>query len=147
MLRWELPQYYESVSVTDVCDMLGHSYTGEYFQNIPKHLTTLLCKYNDNYIPTSYERSFTQDEVCVIINNEDPAYMSSYAQNGTGRHGTALCGYLIFPNGAFAIRIMNPGTGEFQLSDYGYSSTDFRYTYNGTYFIWDDSVRLLYQHG
>ena len=71
--------------------------------------------------------------------------MSSYGATG-GRHGTALCGYLKYSDDTFAIRIMNPGTGAFQLSDRAYSSTTFRYAYNGTYFTWDNSVRFYYNH-
>lgn len=145
MLRWELPSVYGSYSATDVCDALGHTYTGASVSLIDDYLTTLLTPYNNNYIPTYQSYAYQESTIRTIINNEDPAYMSSYGATG-GRHGTALCGYLKYSDDTFAIRIMNPGTGAFQLSDRAYSSTTFRYAYNGTYFTWDNSVRFYYNH-
>lgn len=147
MLRWEMPNVYSGYSAINVCDALNHSYDGEYIGNVSEYLSKFLNPYNDNYIPTFENKAYGQSDIKTIINNEDPAYMSSYANDGSGRHATALCGYLFFNDGTFAIRLMNPGMGVFQLSDRQYSSDTFRYPYNNTYFTWDKSIRFYYHHG
>ena len=151
MLRWELPSVYGGYTATDVCDALNHSYTAEYDNIVAGYLTSFLTAYNSNYWPRYEENTYSQSGICTIINNEDPAYMSAAgASSGSGRHATALCGYLFFSDDTFAIRIMNPGynggVGTFQLSDRAYSSTTFRYAYNSTYYTWDRSIRIYYHH-
>lgn len=145
MLRWELPSVYSGYTGIDVCDDLGHSYTGAYDDDVDDYLTSFLTPYNNNYIPTYENTVYSQYDIGIIINNEDPVYMGCLAPSGS-RHATALCGFLIYSDDTFAIRLMNPGTGSFQLSDREYSSTTFRYAYNGTYFTWVRSVRFYYQH-
>ncbi|MDE6035478.1 MAG: hypothetical protein K2G36_06170 [Ruminococcus sp.] len=145
ILRWEMPDIYAGYTGTDVCDYLGHSYTGAFDKDVDKYLKTFLTPYNDNYIPTYTSNAYQETEIRQIINNEDAAYMSAKGATG-GRHATALCGYLKFSDNTFAVRLMNPGNGTFQLSDRSYSSTTFRYAYNGTYFTWDRSVRFYYRH-
>lgn len=146
MLRWELPSVYSGYTGTDVCDDLGHSYTGAYDSDVDEYLTTFLIPYNNNYIPTYQSYAYQESVIRTIINNEDPAYMSASKPGGGSRHATALCGYLKYSDDTFAVRVMNPGTGTFQLSDRSYSSTTFRYAYNGTYYTWDRSVRFYYHH-
>lgn len=151
MLRWEMPSIYSGYTAINVCDALNHSYDATPASNVDDYLTYFLTTYNDNYWPIYEENAYSQSSICTIINNEDPAYMSSAgASSSSGRHATALCGYLFFSDDTFAIRVMNPGynsgAGTFQLSDRAYSSTTFRYPYNSTYYTWDRSVRLYYHH-
>lgn len=149
MLRWELPNVYSLYNAYTVCIALGHSLSAADDSDIAGYLSAFLTPYNSSYYPLYEYNAYSQNDICYIIYNEDPAFMSSASPYiYSKRHGTALCGYLFYSDGTFAIRIMNPGynsgAGTFQLSDRAYSSTTFRYPYLGTYYIWDRSVRLYY---
>ena len=134
IVRYE--QSSSTPSMADVQSYAGLSYGATLTQakNILSHYLT------SPYIPTKYGRAMIQNEIKTIIGNNDPALMDAHS-SGSG-HMTALNGYMTIDD-TMAIRMMNPGTGQFEWT--GYTFYAFTFSYNGKTWYWDGTVRLLYE--
>lgn len=128
-----------SLTATQVCNAIGHSYTGGDQNDVINALRHYLSSV---YVPTYYSRAMTKSEIKTIVNNNDPAYMSSHDLNSSSRHATALCGYS--ENGStFQIKLMDPAYACFKYSTYSLLH-GFRFDFGSTQYKWDNTVRLLY---
>lgn len=138
IIMFEKPSVGELYATT-VCNKIGHSYTKGTHEDVIKALKAYLPSI---YVPTSYNRPMNVSEVQVIINNIDPAYMSSKDVNNSKiGHATSLCGYAWYGN-TFQIRLMDSAYECFKFSTY--SGNVFRFAFGNTQFEWKRTVRLLY---
>lgn len=128
-----------NLTATQVCNAINHSYTGGTKTDVINALNHYLPSI---YVPTEYSRAMTKSEIQTIINNNDPAYMSSHDVNSTSRHATSLCGYRI-SGSTFQIRLMDSAYECFKFSTYS-SKNGFRFSFGNTQYEWDSTVRLLY---
>lgn len=140
MVMYEMPTQYPELYATQVCNKIGHSYTGG--SPSVDVVNALNAYLPDIYVPTYFSYAMSTSAVKTIIDNNDPAYMSSYRiDNSSSRHGTALCGYSV--NGStFQIRLMDPAYECFKFSTY--TNSVFRYAFGSYTFQWSATVRLLY---
>lgn len=138
IIMFEKPSVGELYATT-VCNKIGHSYTKGTHEDVIKALKAYLPSI---YVPTSYNRPMNVSEVQVIINNIDPAYMSSKDVNNSKiGHATSLCGYAWYGNTS-QIRLMDSAYECFKFSTY--SGNVFRFAFGNTQFEWKRTVRLLY---
>lgn len=138
MVIFELPQQYPQLYATQVCDKIGHDYTGSTVADNIKALKAYLP--NNVYVPTFYDETMIPSEVQVIINNIDPALMGS--RSSVGAHATALCGYAWYGS-TFQIRLMDPAYECFKFSTY--SGGKYKFAFGNTTMEWVDTIRLLYR--
>lgn len=142
MVRWERPDRYPNITARQVYLSIRYDqdYTGAHDWEEPLDVLKILL--GSTYFPKYLTYYLDESSVRTVINNEDPAYMSAQGSI-TGRHATALCGYLSYSDGSFVVRVMDPNQGAFRLSDRSYSNM-FRYQSGGQFFYWDSTIRLLY---
>ena len=139
MVNFEMDPQYDSLTAKQVCDDQNHSYTGEYEWNTPPYLSYYLPEI---FLPTYVARALTESEIQVVINNVDPAYMSSYC--GLTRHATALCGYYLSTQGNVTeIWLMDPAYECIKIAQKvnGY----YRYAFGSQTYTWNRSIRFFYQ--
>jgi hypothetical protein len=140
MARYEFPDTYGSLTAKQVCDAEGHDYCGATWTTI---MSCFSRYFTSPYIPTKIDDALTNAQVQTVINNNDPAYMSSLEVGGEGCHATALCGYNsgLF---SFTIRIMDPAYECFKTGTYSIF-TGYTYAFGDATYRWDKTVRLLYE--
>lgn len=136
MARFEMPSVYGGLAAKNVCDAIGHSYTGAGWTDI---MGAMNYYFTSPYVPTLLNYSLSPSSVMTVINNNDPALMGCLS--GSSAHITALCGYSM-GSSYFSIRIMNPGSASFQTSVY--SSSSYSFSFGGKVYTWDKTVRLYY---
>lgn len=127
---------------TTVCNTINHPYTGGTDYDVIDALEAYLPSI---YVPTLYSEAMNVNEVQVIINNIDPAYMHSFCVDEDDEdymdHGTSLCGYAWYGN-TFQIRLMDSAYECFKFSTY--NNGVFRFAFGNLQYQWCSTVRLLY---
>ena len=140
MVMYEMPSEYPELYATQVCNKIGHSYTGG--SPSVDVVNALNAYLPDVYVPTYFSYAMSTSAVKTIIDNNDPAYMSSYRiDDSSSRHGTALCGYSV-SGSTFQIRLMDPAYECFKFSTY--TNSVFRFAFGSQTYQWSATVRLLY---
>ena len=135
MIRFELPNNYPNLTAQNVCDTCGIGYdTGANSKNVPNYLEKYLPSI---YAPTYYSSDLSKNDIMVIINNIDPAYLDW--QSSDNGHATALCGY---SDSGSTIRIMDPAQECYISVTKGWFS--YKYTLGNEKFTWKQTVCLLY---
>lgn len=138
IIIFEMPEV-GNLYATTVCDKIGHPYTGGTKDDVIK---AMKAYFPSTHLPTAYNYAMSPNDVQVIINNVDPAYMTSFDVNGEGRHGTALCGYAWYGS-TFQIRLMDSAYECFKFSTY--TNGVYRFPFGNTQYEWDGTVRILYR--
>lgn len=138
IIIFEMPEV-GNLYATTVCDKIGHPYTGGTKDDVIK---AMKAYFPSTHLPTAYNYAMSPNDVQVIINNIDPAYMTSFNVNGSGRHGTALCGYAWYGS-TFQIRLMDSAYECFKF--FTYTNGIYRFPFGNTQYQWDGTVRILYR--
>ncbi|MEA4889389.1 MAG: hypothetical protein VB070_07990 [Clostridiaceae bacterium] len=139
MVHFEMKPQYNNLTAKDVCDSHGHPYTSELDANIPSYLNYYLP---DIYAPTYMLRALSGDEIKTVINNIDPAFMSSNC--GIAKcHATALIGYIALESGTVSnIYIMDPATENYKICTR--YNNKYVFALGNDSYTWNRTVRLLY---
>lgn len=138
IIMFEKPSVGELYATT-VCNKIGHSYTAGTDDDV---ITALNAYLPSIYAPSHYNRAMTINEIQVIINNIDPAYMHSFDVSGQNiDHATSLCGYAWYGS-TFQIRLMDSAYECFKFSTY--NNGVFRFAFGNLQYQWSSTVRLLY---
>ncbi|MDD6081782.1 MAG: hypothetical protein PUB89_02900 [Oscillospiraceae bacterium] len=128
-----------NLTATEVCDAIGHTYTGG---NVYDVLSALNYYLPSNYLPNPSD-VLSKDQIKAAINSDNPAYMSCYdINNSDNRHAVSLCGYSETSN-TFQIRIMDSAYQCFKFSTYS-STNGYLFAFGNTQYKWDYTVNLFY---
>ena len=138
MVRFEKPSIYGTLTAKDVCDAIGHSYSGATWTEI---MSAMNYYFTSPYIPTQLNYVLSSTSIKTVINNNDPALMGNVLVGGSDAHHTALCGY-VSGYSSFSIRLMDPAYECFKLSTQ--SSSGFTFPFGSSTYKWDKTVRLYY---
>jgi len=138
MVRFEKPSIYGTITAKDVCDAIGHSYSGATWTDV---MNAMNYYFTSPYLPTQLNYVLSSASIRTVINNNDPALMGNILVGGSGAHHTALCGY-ISGYSSFSIRLMDPAYECFKVSTQ--SSSGFTFPFGNDTYKWDKTVRLYY---
>ena len=138
IIIFEMPEV-GNLYATTLCDKIGHPYTAGDNNDVIK---AMKAYFPSTHLPTAYNDAMSPNDVQVIINNIDPAYMNSFKVNADGRHGTALCGYAWYGS-TFQIRLMDPAYECFKFSTY--TNGIYRFPFGNSQYQWDKTVLILYR--
>ena len=143
MLRFEKPNLYGTITAQDIADYMGIGYDdgatlGEAKDALEHYLPS-------NYVPTSYSRTLTPQEIKTVIDNIDPAYMYCRRPNGFlsyKYHATALMGYN-FTSTCTRVKIMDPAYETLKWCTMD-SDGDWTFAFGSYTYTWKKTIRLLY---
>lgn len=138
IIIFEMPEV-GNLYATTLCDQIGHPYNEGTANDA---IRAMELYFPSTHILKWYNHAMTPNDVQVIINNIDPAYMHSNDVNGGLGHVTALCGYAWYGS-TFQIRFMEPDYACFRFSTY--TNGNYRYTKGNRQYQWSETVRILYR--
>lgn len=136
IIIFEMPEV-RNLYATTLCDQIGHPYKEGTANDA---IRAMELYFPSTHILKWYNHAMAPNDVQVIINNIDPAYMSSKNVNGGLGHATALCGYAWYGS-TFQIRLMEPDYECFRFSTY--TNGKYRYTKGNSQYEWSGTVRIL----
>ena len=141
MVRFEKPTLYPSLSAENVCDYMGIGYDDGGTNDEAK---TALNHYLGNPYSPSITSVLSTNDIYVIINNVDPAYMQCRRKVGFltyNYHAVALTGYS-FTSSKTTIRIMDPAYECFKTCTY--ADGDWTFDFGDYKYKWYKTIRLMY---
>lgn len=144
ILRFEKPSQYGTITAKDICDYMNIGYDDGANNN--KARQALAHYLPAPYVPTTYGRVLTTQEIKTVIDNVDPAFMSCgyyYGFLGLKRlgHAVALCGYN-FTSSVTRVRIMDPAYETKKWCNF--TSGKWKFGFGDIEFTWEGTIRLLY---
>ena len=145
ILQFEKPSLYGSITAKKICDDMGVGYDEGVTNRKAKK--TLAHYLPSNYVPTTYSRALTKQEIKTVIDNVDPAYLGctrryGFLNLGKRGHAVALFGYC-FTTSEIKVNIMDPAYEEKKwctLKDREWTFAFGKYSYT-----WTETIRLLYK--
>jgi len=139
MARYEMPNKYGNLTPAQVRIDTGHL-NGTLDQN--DTLDALNTYFKSPYYPIETNAALSQQNVKIITNNDDPAYMFLANYNSMTAHATALVGYRETGNN-INIWLMDPAVGRTTL--YPVYDDGITYTNNTREYQWIDTFILSYR--
>lgn len=142
MIAYERPTVYPNITAKQIMDYMGVGYnTYLPVTSIPNVLYSYLPS---PYLPTMVYSPLTFDQIRTVINNNDPAYMNCFALSGGKNSAASLIGYKNI-SGGLTICVGDSFTGS-KISVTSSSYTNMTLDLNGSTYVWDTTVRLLYRN-